>query len=146
MAFITSSYKLTGWQGPQLMLRVANIMTAYGKAMDQQLKEEIKLVQFSWPRTTYRRNGTIERSPRDIVDTGAFLASQRRSRPSATEIRFQWGGSAGVSYAGIILRGRPDTIAYPPRNWIQPALKNLPLDKFFADRWALLEGRSLMGL
>jgi hypothetical protein len=146
MAFITSSFKITGYNGNQLKLRVPTIMTAYGKAMDKQLKEEIKLVQFPWPGITYRRNGTIEGSPRDIVDTGRFLASQRRSRPRATEIRFQWGGSAGVSYAGIILSGRPDTAAYPGRNWIQPALKNLPLDKFFADKWAQLEGKRLMGL
>ena len=146
MAFLTASFKITGYRANQLKLRVPVIMTAYGKALDRQLKEEIKLVQFSWPRTTYRKNGTIEGSPRDIVDTGRFLASQRRSRPSATELRFQWGGSAGVSYAGIILSGRPDTAAYPGRDWIKPALKNLPLDRFFAEQWARLEGRSLMGL
>jgi hypothetical protein len=143
MATITASYKLTGWNGPQLMNRVATIMTAYGKTMDQQLKAEIKLVQFSWPGITYRKNGTIEGSPRDIVDTGRFLASQRRSRPDATTIRFTWGGSAGVNYAGIILAGRPDTAAYPGRNWILPALKNQPLDKFFAAQWARLGGRGL---
>jgi hypothetical protein len=110
-------------------------MTEYGKAMDQQLKEEIKLVQFSWPGTTYRKNGTIERSPRDIVDTGAFLRSQRRTRLSATSVKYTWGGSSGVDYAGIILAGRSDTAAYPGRNWIEPALKNLPLDTFFAKAW-----------
>jgi hypothetical protein len=143
MATITASYKLTGWNGPQLMSRVATIMTAYGKTMDQQLKEEIKLVQFSWPGITYRKNGTIEGSPRDIVDTGRFLASQRRSRPDATTVRWTWGGSAGVNYAGIILEGRRDTAAYPGRNWILPALKNQPLDKFFAAQWGRLEGRGL---
>jgi hypothetical protein len=59
MATVTATYKLTGWNGPQLASRVANIMTLYGKAMDQQLKQEIKLVQFSWPGITYRSNGTI---------------------------------------------------------------------------------------
>lgn len=111
--------------------------------MGQQLKEEIKLVQFSWPGTTYRRNGTIEGSPRDIVDTGRFLASQRSDRPTASTIVFTWGGSAGVNYAGIILKGRPDTAAYPGRNWILPALKNLPLDKFFAEKWDRLGGKGL---
>jgi hypothetical protein len=146
MAFITASFKITGFNANQLKLRVPVIMTAYGKAMGDQLKAEIKLVQFNWPGTTYRANGTIEGSPRDIVDTGRFLASQRRSRPSATELRFQWGGSAGVNYAGIILSGRQDTAAYPGRNWIQPALKNLPFDRFFAEQWARLEGRSALGL
>jgi hypothetical protein len=143
MATVTASYRMVGWNGPELMNRVANIMTAYGKAMDQQLKEEIKLVQYPWPGITYRRNGTIEGSPRDIVDTGRFLASQRRTRLNATNVLFTWGGSAGVDYAGIILAGRPDTDAYPGRNWIQKALDKQPIDRFFADEWARLGSRGL---
>jgi hypothetical protein len=143
MATVTATFSLTAWNGPQLANRVANIMTAYGKELDLQLKQEIKTVQYPWPGITYRRNGTIETSPRDIVDTGRFLASQRRSRPSATTLLFTWGGSAGVNYAGIILKGRPDTAAYPGRNWIELALKNKPLDKFFGEQWTRLEGRGL---
>jgi hypothetical protein len=143
MAVINATFTLTGWEGNKLKSRVAFIMTDYGKALDRQLKEEIKLVQFDWPGITYRSNGTIEGSPRDIVDTGRFLASQRRSRPNATTLQFNWGGSAGVNYAGIILKGRPDTAAYPGRNWILPALKNLPLDKFFAEKWDRLGGKGL---
>jgi len=138
---VQATYKLTGWNAPQLKLRVANIMTAYGKAMDQQLKEEIQLVQFPWPGTTDRRNGTIEGSPRDIVDTGAFLASQRRERPNATTLTFSWGNS-GVNYAGYILQGVPGK-NYPARDWIKPALNNLPLDRFFKAEWSKLAGRFL---
>jgi hypothetical protein len=138
---VQASYKLTGWNAPQLKLRVANIMTAYGKAMDQQLKEEIQLVQFPWPGTTYRKNGTIEGSPRDIVDTGAFLRSQRRERLNATTIKFTWGNS-GVNYAGYILQGVPGK-NYPARDWIKPALDNQPLDRFFRAEWSRLAGRSL---
>lgn len=138
---VKATYKLTGWNAPQLKLRVANIMTAYGKAMDQQLKEEIQLVQFPWPGVTYRRNGTIEGSPRDIVDTGAFLRSQRRERLDATTIKFTWGNS-GVTYAGYILQGVPGK-NYPPRDWIKPALDNLPLDRFFKAEWSRLAGRAL---
>ena len=143
MATVTVTFKLTEWNGPQLANRVANIMTLYGKAMDQQLKQEIKTVQFPWPGVTYRKNGTIEGSPRDIVDTGRFLASQRSDRPNASTIVFTWGGSAGVNYAGSILIGRPDTAAYPGRDWILPALKNLPLDKFMAEKWDRLGGKGL---
>lgn len=138
---VRATYKLTGWNAPQLKLRVANIMTAYGKAMDQQLKEEIQLVQFPWPGVTYRRNGTIEGSPRDIVDTGAFLRSQRRERLDATTIKFTWGNS-GVTYAGYILQGVPGK-NYPARDWIKPALANLPLDRFFQAEWQRLAGQSL---
>lgn len=138
---VNASYRLTGWNANQLKLRVANVMTAYGKAMDQQLKEEIQLVQFPWPTVTYRKNGTIEGSPRDIVDTGAFLRSQRRERINATTITFSWGND-GVSYAGYILRGIPER-NYPARDWIKPALNNLPLEAFFREQWRRLEGRSL---
>ena len=138
---VKATYKLTGWNAPQLKLRVANIMTAYGKAIDQQFKEEIQLVQFPWPGDTYRRNGTIEGSPRDIVDTGAFLASQRRERIDATTIKFTWGNS-GVTYAGYILQGVPGK-NYPARDWIKPALNNLPLDGFFSAEWARLSKRAL---
>jgi hypothetical protein len=143
MTTVTATFVLTGWNGPQLANRVATIMTAYGKELDLQLKQEIKTVQYPWPGITYRKNGTIEGSPRDIVDTGRFLASQRRTRPNATTLQFTWGGSAGVNYAGIILSGRPDTAAYPGRNWIERALKNKPLDEFFGEQWSRLEGRGL---
>ena len=123
-----------------MKLRVIEVMTAYGQEMDKQLKEEIKLVQFFWPGTTFRRNGTVERSPRDIVDTGEFLRSQRRTRPKATQIKVT-GGGGNVNYAGIILAGRSDTAAYPGRNWILPALKNLPMDSFFARQWRRLSGQ-----
>ena len=138
---VQATYKLTGWNAPQLKLRVANIMTAYGKAIDRQFKEEIQLVQFPWPGTTYRRNGTIEGSPRDIVDTGAFLRSQRRERINATTLQFTWGNS-GVNYAGYILQGVPGK-NYPARDWIKPALTNLPLDGFFRAEWSRLAGRAL---
>jgi hypothetical protein len=46
-----------------------------------------------------------------------------------------------VTYAGIILAGRSDTAAYPGRNWILPALKNLPMDDFFAKQWRRLAGQ-----
>jgi hypothetical protein len=118
--------------GETLPRRVATILTEYGKALDQQFKEQIKLVQFPWPGVTYRRNGTIEGSPRDIVDTGAFLRSQVRTRLDATNLRFSW-GNASVPYAGIIAQGKGPS--YPARDWIKPAFDNVPLEQFFAGAW-----------
>lgn len=141
MVSVNATFKLTGWNATQLKLRVPAIMTAYGKALDRQFKEEIQLVQFSWPVTTYRRNGTIEGSPRDIVDTGAFLRSQRRTRLNATTLQFTWGNS-GVTYAGYILRGVPGR-NYPGRDYIGRALDNLPLEPFFRDQWQALSRRQL---
>lgn len=138
---VRSSYKLTGWNANQLKLRIPVILTGYGKVMDRQLKEEIQLVQFPWPRTTYRKNGTIETSPRDIVDLGTFLRSQRRDRPSATELRFTW----NTPYSALILTGyttKRGTVV-PGRDWLKPALNNQPLDRFFALEWAKLSANNL---
>jgi hypothetical protein len=141
MTTVRTSYRLQGWNATQLKLRIPAILTAYGKAIDAQFKEEIRTVQFPWPRRTYRKNGTIEESPRDIVDLGNFLRSQRRDRIDATTLRFSW----NVPYANLIFTGFTTSRGNvcPPRNWIKPALDAQPLDRFFADQWKALAKRSL---
>lgn len=142
MAFSTSAtFRLTKWTGPELIRRVPKILTDYGAVMDQQLKEEIKTVQFTWPRQTRRKNKTTVGSPRDIVDLGGFLRSQERQRPSLTELRFVW----NAPYAPLIFNGyttNKGTVA-PPRNWIKPALDKVPLDDFFREQWARLAANNL---
>jgi len=138
MAVIQSRLRLTSFRSEELIRRVPKILTDYGKALDQQLKEEIKTEQFSWPGETRRRNGSTVTSPRDIVDTGAFLRSQRRRRINLTTIRFDWGGSGGVTYAGYIYQGIPGR-NYPARDWIKPALDALPIGEFFVREWRRLQ-------
>lgn len=144
---VKATFKLTGWNGNQLKLRVPQILTAYGTALDKQLKDEIQTAQFSWPRTTKRRNGTDANSPRDIVDLGGFLRSQRRDRPSATQLRFTWNAKSksGFPYAPLILTGYTTSkgTLVPGRNWIKPALQNKPLEPFFAAQWRKLSGQGL---
>ena len=138
---VQATYKLTGWNSTQLKLRIPAIMTDYGKVMDQQLKAEIQTVQFSWPRETKRKNRSVVGSPRDIVDLGGFLRSQRRDRPDATTLRFTW----SAPYSSLILTGyttRKGTVV-PGRDWIKPALEAQPLDRFFAAEWRKLSGLSL---
>ena len=137
MTFVQARLNLTNLRTEDLIRRVPKILTDYGKVLDQQLKEEIKTERYSWPGETRRRNGTIAGSPRDIVDTGAFLRSQRRRRVNLTTIRFDWGGSGGVTYAGYIFQGIPGK-NYPARDWIKPALDALPIGPFFAREWARL--------
>jgi hypothetical protein len=138
MSFVQSRLRLTALRSEDLIRRVPAIMTAYGKALDQQLKEEIKTERYTWPGETRRRNGDLVGSPRDIVDTGVFLRSQRRRRINLTTIRFEWGGSGGVTYAGFIYQGIPGK-AYPARDWIKPALDALPIGSFFVREWTRLE-------
>jgi hypothetical protein len=141
MTVVRTSYRLQGWNSTQLRLRIPAILTAYGKAVGDEFQEQIKLVQYPWPRRTYRKNGTIEDSPRDIVDLGTFLRSQKRDRIDATTLRFSW----NVPYASLIFNGYTTNRGNvcPPRNWIEPALKAQPLDQFFADQWRALARRSL---
>jgi hypothetical protein len=148
MTKLKTSYRLTGWNTDQLKLRVPAILTTYGQVLDAEFKEQIKLVQFFWPNTTYRRNGTIEFGPgnRDIVDLGGFIRSQRRTRPDATTLVFSW----NAPYASLIFNGwtssnkqTGQTTTWPARNWIQPALKAKPLDQFFAAYWQLYAKRKL---
>lgn len=142
MAFSTvATWKLRKWTGPELIRRVPKIVTLYGKVMDQQLKEEIKAVQYTWPRKTKRKNGSEVGSPRDIVDEGGFLRSQNRENPSPSELRFSW----NTPYANLIFNGyttRRGLVA-PPRNWILPALEKRPLDDFFREQWARLASNDL---
>ncbi len=133
-AFIQANLRLTNLRTEDLIRRVPKIVSDYGGVLDKQLKEEIQRVQFSWPGETRRRNGEIAGSPRDIVDTGAFLRSQRRTRVNLTTVRFTWGGSGGVTYAGYIYQGIPGK-SYPARDWIKPALEAEPIAPFFAREW-----------
>ena len=147
MAEIKASLSLKGWNAAQLKLRVPVILRRYGDVMDRQLKEEIQTVQFPWPRETQRRNGTTVNSPRDIVDLGGFLRSQRREYPSATQLQFTWDAKSrkGFMYAGLILTGyttKRGTVV-PGRNWIKPALDKHPLDSFFIAEWRKLSSNNL---
>lgn len=136
-----ATWKLTKWQGDDLRRRGVDILTKYGEALFPQFREEIKAVQYSWPRETRRKNKQRVTTPRDIVDLGGFLRSQERQRLSPTELRFVW----STPYANLIFNGYTSKLGKvaPPRNWIKPALDKIPLDDFFRDEWAKLASRNV---
>jgi hypothetical protein len=144
---VRASFRLTGWNANQLKLRVPQILGTYQTVLDKQLKTEIKTPQFEWDFVTKRRNGTTVSTPRDIVDLGGFLRSQRRSFDGRTTITFTWDAKSkgGFAYAPLILTGYTTSkgTLVPGRNWIRPALENAPLDTYFADQWRKLSGMSL---
>lgn len=133
MTTIRADFDLTGWNAVNLRNRVPVILSNYADRLGPEFKEQIRAVQYDWPRETERSDGRKVGSPRDIVDTGAFLNSQVRRRDSATQIRFVWGGGS-VTYAGYILNGIPER-NYPARDWISPTLGRHPIDRFFRDEW-----------
>lgn len=169
MAEVRASLSLKGWNAAQLKLRVPVILRRYGDVMDRQLKEEIQTVQFDWPRQTRRygkllgatnlrkrakiraeQGGLPYRlvgSPRDIVDSGNFLRSQRRNFDGRTTLTFTWDAKSddGYMYAGGILTGYTTSrgTVVPARNWIKPALDKHPLNGFFIREWRKLSGSGL---
>jgi hypothetical protein len=142
MAFaVRATSTLRGWNANPIRQRAARVLQLYRPILRDELKSQIQAVQYAWPRQTRRRNGTTVTTPRDIVDTGAFLASQADFQPDPLILRYTWGGNGGpVTYAGIILRGisgagRDGQPRYPARDWITPALRERPLRPFFVANW-----------
>ena len=74
----------------------------FQEAMDwaaEDFQEEIKAVKWDWPRKTKRRNKSTVGSPRDIVDLGGLVNSQKRENMSEDQTAFVWTGGEGESYA-----------------------------------------------
>lgn len=142
MSQIQVTAKLTGFSTQFIKTRTPIILRQYDAVLFPAFKAEISAMQFSWPRTTLRRNGQLVSSPRDIVDTGAFRASQQRYTLGAAglSLGYRWGGPA-APYAPLILAGYvTDKGSIVGRDWIKPALDKHPLDKFFAAQWRRLSG------
>lgn len=144
MASRRFEFSLEQWNGPQLANRVERALVNCRPFLDKQLKEDIQKPQFTWTgRVTIRSGGEEVGSPRNIVDTGAFLASQRATTKASNqgaELTFTW-GNAAVNYAGVILEGNGPN--YPARDWISKALENQPFERIFAREWTKLERRGL---
>jgi hypothetical protein len=133
MTVTTTATKVANWNPDSVKQKLTQIMRDYRPVLAEQLKTEINTVQFNWPRTTLRKNGQVAGVTRNIVDTGAFLASQRDYQPEPLSLLYAWGGPSGVTYAGYILTGAGTS--YPARDWITKALQKQPLAPFIQSRW-----------
>ena len=159
---ISTTFSLNGFDASRLKARVPAILRAYDKVLFPAFKAEISAKQFDgWPNVTVRYGkaarknaqpgkgkripkSVLEGSPRDIVDTGAFRASQRRMDGPGTELIYSW-GNGSVPYALLIFQGYTTKAGttLPPRDWITPALDKNPLDRFFREEWARLASRGV---
>lgn len=52
------------------------IFIEYNEKLHESIKDSILSTKWEWDRTTYRKNGEIVDSPRNIIDTGELLDSQ----------------------------------------------------------------------
>ena len=68
----------------------------FQEAMDwaeNDFQEEIKTKKWDWPNDTFRANGTRVGAPRDIVDLGGLMRSQKRENVGVTKTIFIWTGA-----------------------------------------------------
>lgn len=110
----------------RLLVNAAESLVA---GLDSAFAQKISSSEYSWPRTTKRRNGQTVRTPRDIIDTGALDSSQRLSRPNRAEWQWQW----DVPYAVLVHEGATlqSGAEYPARPWTKRAVDDYkPLRKF----------------
>lgn len=139
---INATLRINRWEGARFIQRVPRVLAAYGQELNTQLREEITTAQFTWPRRTQRRNGLSVTSPRDIYDTGEFLRSQTLATSGRNRLTFTWNpqGDNGFPYARLIFTGYTTNRGslVPGRDWMTPALVNLPPQRFFAQQWAAL--------
>ena len=80
--------------------RLVRLEGAFGRvfedAMDwaeQDFQEEIQSVKWDWPGTTFRMNGKRVESPRNIVDLGGLMRSQKRENIGNDKTTFTWTGA-----------------------------------------------------
>jgi len=134
---INAKVNISEWRGPQLVQRARFVFGKYCVEADQRLKASIATQQFEWPNVTIRKNRSTATSPRDIIDTGAFVRSQERSMLNATTCLFTW----NVPYSSLILTGYVTKKGnqMPARDWISPAIRGeYSMERFFEKEWRKL--------
>ena len=116
---------------PRFDKAVGDALAATVAEFEQALISAISEAVYFWPGETRRQNGQTVSSPRDIIDSGAFLRSQRATRISLRRWEIAW----EVAYAVIILLGFQGVAgnSQPGRDWIAYALSNIDLAKVFSE-------------
>lgn len=99
------------------------------KMLSEEFKVMIRDGAFPWNGTkTFRQNGEIAGSPRNIYDLGNFLKSQKLAIRTGSAT-FTW----GVPYASVIFYGASfeNGNSIPGRDWITPTINFYYPLKFF---------------
>lgn len=147
------SLRLVSWNADRLLRRVPQrILSDYGDLLGPQLQNEIASSQFYWPRFTRRKNGRrVAPGKRDIVDTGEFINSQTDPKVGESDtgvnLTIAWTASYakdifyGLEVEFVTRDGGFYSLDLPGRDWITPALQQLPFDQYFVQRWGEIEGR-----
>ncbi|MFZ9656222.1 MAG: hypothetical protein ACO29V_11270 [Limnohabitans sp.] len=127
------------WNIDKVIGKADRIVKAYAPIIGEQLKAEINKAQFDWPNPTRRKNGRVVSSPRNIVDTGAFVNSQALELQPFTA-KFSWPvqGKDGFYSQALLTGWQTPSGRKPGRDWITPALTHYPFPVFFKGLWTSL--------
>lgn len=63
------------WNDASIILAGQLAFSDAGDRVTELIRVETEDNKWSWPRTTFRQSGQVVNSPRDVVDSGAFLNS-----------------------------------------------------------------------
>ena len=99
--------------------------------LDRQFTEEIQTVQWGWPGTTKRKNGQTVSTPRDIIDTGDLMRSQKNQKIN----NFTWRWTWDVNYSKVVHNGAvfKTGLNYPARPWTKTAERAVKPNEFLND-------------
>lgn len=126
--------KITEFSGNRLQKYNGLSVNTFNRAMDwaeadlQQQLTERKWAE-DWPNITFRRNGEIVfGGPRDIVDIGGLMQSQKRTNLGVRAVEFEWTGGEGRDYAEYVHDGYTSKGGnrMPARPWTNATVQGLP--------------------
>ena len=107
------------WRGDDVLLAVQVGFLNANDRMNELIMVETEDNKWAWPRSTFRSDGTIAGSPRDIIDTGAFLNSIKGAPIDLETYEHR----IDVPYALDVILGSKFK---PARNVFQKPLERLP--------------------
>lgn len=107
------------WRGDDVLLAVQVGFLNANDRMNELIMVETEDNKWAWPRNTLRSDGSIAGSPRDVIDTGAFLDS---IKGEALDLE-TYEHSINVPYALEVVLGSKHK---PARNVFEKPLDRLP--------------------
>ena len=110
---------MLNWNGDSVLLAIQVGFLDTNDEVNELIKVETEDEKWAWSRTTRRKNGEIVTSPRNIVDTGAFLQSIS-GKPLNLEV---YEHRIDVPYATKVVIGGKN---YPARNVFQKPMEEFP--------------------
>jgi hypothetical protein len=112
---MASSFKINSFNTGAILAAVDIAQSDMANVVDRQLSMAIGSEVWNWPRMTWRKNGEVARSPRNIIDSADLLNSQQMRKNGRRGVLYSWSVRYallvhfGYSKKGTVVPGRPWT-------------------------------------